>query len=87
MRKIDFRPGYYEWQVIVDSEVIHAFNDFSDRFDEEDVEEDAVYYLVQDLVEDWEIEAHEKGNSIPLTEHEINYLRELMYNTICDYYL
>ena len=28
MRKVDFMPGYYEWNVIVDGEVIHAFNDF-----------------------------------------------------------
>ncbi len=87
MRKIDFTAGYYEWQVIVDGEVIYAFNDFSDRFDKEDIDADEVYYLVEDLVDSWKIEAHENGNSFPLTEHETNYLRDMMYNVIRNYYL
>lgn len=87
MRKIDFRPGYHEWQVIVDDKVIYAFGDFSDRFEEEDVTEDTVYDLVEDLVDAWKTEEHENGNCIPLTEHEINYLRDMMYNVIRNYYL
>lgn len=87
MRKIDFRPGYHEWHIVVNDEIIYTVDDILNRFDEVDITEDEIYDLTWNIIDAWKEEVKENEKIIPLTEAELNHLREVMYNTICDYYL
>lgn len=86
MRKIDFRPGYYEWQVIVDGEVVHSFNDFSEYFEEENITTETVYNLIDDLIWSWREDCLENECSFPLTTQETVVLIEIMKITIWQHY-
>ena len=86
MRKIDFMPGYYEWNVIVDGEVIHAFNDFSEYFENEDITVEDVYGLIDDLIWNWREDLLENEHNFPLTEQETVTLIDIMRMEICQHY-
>lgn len=86
MRKIDFMAGYHEWQVVANDEVIHAFNDFSDYFEDEEVTVEAVYDLIDDLLWNWREDCWENECYFPLTTQETVALIEIMKTKICKHY-
>lgn len=85
MRKIDFMPGYYEWNVIVDGEVIHAFNDFTENITDDMATED-IYGLIDDLIWNWREDCLENEYYFPLTEQETVVLIGIMKTKICQNY-
>lgn len=94
MKKIEFIPTYYEWQVIVDGAHIHSFDDFSDRITD-DMTAEQVDSLVDDLVYGWQmsfendLDSLDEGEECPITpiwETHGTELRQVMFNAICKHY-
>lgn len=85
VRTIEFVAGYHEWQVIVDGEVIHAFDDFAESI-EEDMTAEQVEGLAWNLVDTWRSECVDGELSFPLELEEQDDLVCLMVNKICRHY-
>lgn len=83
MREIEFRSGYYEWNVIVDGNVIKSF----DNLDENVVTtQEDLLELVDDLIYFWEQDLLEEENTFPLTLEEQRKLIEIMNITLAYYF-
>ena len=86
MNKIEFAIGYYECAVFKNNELIYSFNDFSECFDSEIITESQVYYVVEELISEWEEDCKEHDIYFPLTKEEKAYLLRIMYNEFCQHY-
>ncbi len=94
MRNIEFCAGYHEWQLIVDGEHIHSFDDFSEDI-KEDMTAEQVDDLVDDLIYGWQMsfendcDSLDEGEECPITPiwetHETE-LRLAMAQGICKHY-
>lgn len=80
MRKMGFNAGYYEWNVVADSEIIYTFGDLS-----EDMEQVESYlsltYIVDDLIDIMVSEG------VEITEEEEAVLKELMTEQLEAHYI
>lgn len=94
MKKIEFVAGYYEWQVIVDGKVIHAFDDFSEDI-KDDMTESDVDSLVDDLIYGWQMSFENDCDSLdnekncpvaPIWETDETELRTVIKEAICNHY-
>lgn len=93
-KKIEFVVGYHEWQLIVDGNHIHSFDDFSEDI-KEDMTAEQVDDLVDDLIYGWQMsfendcDSLDEGEECPITpiwETHNEQLREVMRTAICNYY-
>lgn len=93
-KKIEFIPGYHEWQVIVDGNLIHAFDDFSEDI-KENMTAEQVEALVDDLIYGWQMSFENDLDSLgedeecpvtPIWETDGTELRKVMKEAICSYY-
>ena len=93
-KKIEFIAGYHEWQVIVDGNHIHSFDDFSDEI-KENMTAEQVDDLVDDLIYGWQMsfendcDSLDEGEECPITpiwETHGAELRQVMFNAICEHY-
>lgn len=85
MRNIEFCAGYYEWQVIVNGELIYAFDDFSESITDDMTEYDVIE-LVGDLLWNWQEECRENGGYCPIDTEEERELANAMKTAICSHY-
>ena len=83
MREIEFKAGYYEWNVIVDGNVITSF----DNLDENIIHnKEDLLALVDDLIWCWKQDLWEQEKTFPLTIEEQNRLIENMNNVLAYYF-
>ena len=93
-KKIEFIPGYHEWQVIVDGNHLHTFDDFSEDI-KKNMTDEQVDALVDDLIYSWQMsfendcDSLDEGEECPVTpiwETHGTELRQVMFNAICKHY-
>ena len=80
---IDFQPGYYEWYVSLDGEIVYTFNDLVDQIPDSLTSQDDLEDTVDDLIEEmqWELDTGEKEIDTYVKEdlyENIDELKELM---------
>ena len=80
---IDFQPGYYEWYVSLDGEIVYTFNDLVDQIPDPLTSQDDLEDTVDDLIEEmqWELDTGEKEIDTYVKEdlyENIDELKELM---------
>ena len=80
---IDFQPGYSEWYVSLDGEIVYTFNDLVDQIPDSLTSQDDLEDTVDDLIEEmqWELDTGEKEIDTYVKEdlYEcIDELKELM---------
>ena len=80
---IDFQPGYSEWYVSLDGEIVYTFNDLVDQIPDPLTSQDDLEDTVDDLIEEmqWELDTGEKEIDTYVKEdlyENIDELKELM---------
>ena len=95
VKTIEFVAGYHEWNVVVDGKTVHSFDDFSDRFESENITAEQVDDLVDDLIYGWQMSFENDCDSLDENETcptpqiwETNglELRLAMFDAICKHY-
>ena len=80
---IDFQPGYSEWYVSLDGEIVYTFTDLVDQIPDPLTSQDDLEDTVDDLIEEmqWELDTGEKEIDTYVKEdlyENIDELKELM---------
>lgn len=83
MRKIDFTAGYYEWNVLINDEVVYTFDDIAECIDENDNEETLQYLideLVSSMIEELTNESDVRFSDLELTELKAQMFKQWSYH-------
>lgn len=74
MRKIDFTVGYYEWNVLIDDNVVYTFDDIAEYIDENDSKEklqSLIDEFVDCMIEELKEKSDDRFSNIELTDLKV----------------
>ena len=80
---VDFRPGYYSWDVYVDGEIRFSFEISSENF--EGMDSDDLENYIKELINGMQEELQESGKTI-LTYDEAIFLQDIMFDALAHEY-
>ena len=83
MRKIDFTAGYYEWNVLINDEVVYTFDDIAECIDENDNEETLQYLIdefVDCMIEELKEKSDDRFSNLELAELKSQMFKQWSYH-------
>lgn len=93
MKKIEFVAGNHEWSIVVDGEIIHTFDDFSDDLQGDNITAEQIADLVDDLIYSWQQSFENDLGSLddpptvtPIWETDGFELKLVMFTALCERY-
>lgn len=93
MKNIEFIAGHYEWSIVVNGEIIHTFDDFSDNLQGDNITTEQVADLIDDLLYSWKMSFENDSETLddsptvpPIWETNGFELRLAMFLALCEHY-
>lgn len=84
MRKIEFKAGYHEWNVFVEDNIVYSFSIDYEELNTRKLcfvfAEDIVYCMQEEFEEKY------KDTNPHFTQDELEYLKELIGETLYEFY-